>query len=71
MNLTKKLSAGVYQVAGTNFAIRNDSYRCWWVCKIVDGIDSLEPKQMFFIQGFRSDAIQYAKELDLVKVDSK
>ena len=71
MNLTSKLSAGVYQVAGTDFAIRNDSHRCWWVCKIVNGVDSFDPKEMFFIQGFRSDAIQYAKELDLVKVESK
>jgi hypothetical protein len=63
MNATKKLSAGIYQVVGTDWAVMNDSHRCWWVAKIVDGLDSLEPNERFFIGGTRSDAIQYAKEL--------
>ena len=65
MNATKKLSTGVYQVVGTDWAIANDCHRCWWVFKVVDGIYSLEPKESFFIQGLRSDAIQYAKELQV------
>jgi hypothetical protein len=65
MSATKKLSAGVYQVVGTDWAIKNDSSRCWWVCKVVGGIDSLEPHEMIFISGTRNDAIQYAKELQV------
>jgi hypothetical protein len=38
MNATKKLSAGVYQIIGTDFAIRNDCRRCWWVVKVNDGL---------------------------------
>lgn len=60
---TTKLSAGVYQVIGTDWAIMNDSHKCWWVAKIVDGYTSFEPNERFFISGSRSDAIQYAKEL--------
>jgi hypothetical protein len=65
MNATKKLSSGVYQVVGTDWAIRNDCRRCWWVAKVVDGLDSYEPKELFFIGGTRNDAIQYAKELQM------
>jgi hypothetical protein len=65
MNATKKLSAGVYQVVGTDWAIKNDSHKSWWVCKIVDGIDSIEPHEMLFIGGTRNDAIQYAHELQV------
>jgi hypothetical protein len=43
----------------------NDSHRCWWVAKVVDGIDSLDPDDRFFIQGSRNQAIQYAKELQV------
>jgi hypothetical protein len=65
MNATKKLSSGVYQVIGTDFAIRNDCRRCWWVVKVNEGLDSHEPSEMFFIGGTRNDAIQYAKELQV------
>ena len=67
MSATKKLSAGVYQVVGTDFAIRNDSRRCWWVAKINDGLDSYEPSEVFFIGGTRNDAIQYAKKLQVTQ----
>ena len=63
MSATKKLVKGVYQVNGTDWAIRNDSRQAWWVCKVVDGVYSLEPKQTLFVQGTRSAAIRYAKEL--------
>lgn len=63
MNLTKKLSAGVYQVIGTDWCVTNDSQNCWWVAKVVDGLDSLDPDERFFIVGTRNQAIQYAKEL--------
>ena len=63
MSATRKLSAGVYQVVGTDFAIRNDSRNCWWVAKVIDGLDSDEPSEVFFIGGTRSDAIWYAKDL--------
>ncbi len=65
MSATKRLSAGVYQVVGTEWAIRNDSRRCWWVAKVVDGLDSYEPSEVMFIGGSRNDAIQYAKELQM------
>jgi hypothetical protein len=65
MSATKKLSAGIYQVVGTDWAVKNDSHNCWWVCKVVDGIDSLEPHEMLFIGGTRNDAIQYAKDLQV------
>jgi len=60
---TTKLSAGVYQVIGTDWAIMNDSHKCWWVAKIVNGSASFEPEQKFFVSGSRSDAIQYAQRL--------
>lgn len=63
MNKTKRLSPGVYQVIGTDWAIRNDCLKCWWVVKVVDGLDSYEPNEMDFIGGTRNDAIKYAKEL--------
>jgi hypothetical protein len=65
MSATKKLSAGIYQVVGTDWAVMNDCHRCWWVAKVVDGIDSLDPDDRFFIQGSRNDAIQYAHELQV------
>jgi hypothetical protein len=65
MSATMRLSAGVYQVTGTNYVVMNDSRRCWWVAKIIDGIDSLDPADRFFIGGTRSDAIEYARELHM------
>jgi len=65
MSATKKLSAGVYQVVGTDWCVMNDSHKCWWVAKVVDGLDSLELHERFFIGGTRNDAIQYAKELQV------
>lgn len=65
MSATKKLSAGVYQVIGTDWCVMNDSHKCWWVCKVVDGTYSLELHEMLFIGGTRNDAIQYAKELQV------
>ena len=65
MSATKKLSAGIYQVIGTKWAVMNDSYKCWWVAKIIDGLDSLDPDDRYFISGSRNDAIQYAKELEI------
>jgi hypothetical protein len=67
MSATKKLSAGIYHVVGTDWAVMNDSHRCWWVAKVVDGIDSLDPDDRFFIQGSRNQAIQYAHELHMSK----
>ena len=63
MSATKKLSAGIYHVIGTDYAVMNDSHKCWWVALIVDGLDSLDPEHRFFVGGSRSDAIQCAKEL--------
>ena len=65
MGATKKLSAGIYQVVGTDWAVMNDCHRCWWIAKVVDGIDSLDQDDRFFIQGSRNQAIQYAKELQV------
>jgi hypothetical protein len=67
MSATKKLSAGVYQVIGTDWCVINDSHKCWWVAKVVDGLDSLELDERFFIGGTRNDAIQYAKELQVTQ----
>lgn len=66
MSTTTRLSAGIYQVTGTDYAVMNDSHKCWWVAKIVDGIDSLDPADRFFIGGTRSDAINYAHELQMM-----
>lgn len=63
MTKTKKLSAGVYQVCGTDYAIMNDSHKCWWVALVVDGLDSLDSEHRFFLNGSRSDAIRYAEQL--------
>jgi hypothetical protein len=63
MTTTKKLSPGVYQVVGTKYAVMNDSHNCWWVARIVDGIDSLDSDDRFFVGGSRNDAINYAREL--------
>jgi hypothetical protein len=60
---TKKLSAGVFQVVGTDYAVMNDSHKQWWVVKVVDGLVSLENDLRYFVQGSRNEAIQYAKEL--------
>lgn len=62
MSATKKLSAGVYQVVGTNWSIRNDGHRSWLVAKVIDGSYSLDPGENYWMFGSRSDAIQYAKE---------
>lgn len=66
MSMTTRLSAGIYQVTGTDYAVKNDSHNCWWVAKIVDGIDSLEPADLYFIGGTRRDAIRYAHELQMM-----
>jgi len=65
---TTKLTAGVFQVVGTDYAVMNDSHRQWWVAKVVDGLVSLENDHRYFVQGSRNEAIEYAKELqrDLV-----
>lgn len=63
MSATKKLSAGVYQVIGTDWSIRNDCHRSWLVAKVVDGSYSLDPGENYWIFGLRSDAIQEAKRL--------
>jgi hypothetical protein len=65
MSATKKLSAGVYQVVGTDWAVKNDSHNGWWVARVVDGIDSLEPHDLMWINGTRSDAIWYAHDLQM------
>ena len=65
MSATKKLSAGVYQVVGTDWAVKNDSHNCWWLARVVDGIDSLEPHDLMWINGTRNDAIWYAHDLQM------
>jgi len=64
---TKKLEAGVYQVADTDWAIMNDSHKCWWVAKVVDGLVSLENDERYFMQGSRNQAIEYAQELQITQ----
>lgn len=62
---TTKLSAGVYQVVDTDWAIMNDSHKCWWVAKIVGGLVSLENDDRYFVAGSREEAIKCAKELQM------
>jgi hypothetical protein len=64
---TKKLTASVYQIIGTDYAVMNDSYKQWWVAKIVDDLVSVENDHRYFVQGSRNDAIQYAKELQITE----
>lgn len=64
---TKKLSAGVYRVIGTDYAVMNDSQKCWWIAKVVDGLVSLENNHRYFMAGSRNEAIKYAKELQVTK----
>jgi hypothetical protein len=66
-SITKKLSAGVFQVVGTDYAVMNDSCKQWWVVKVVDRVVSLENDHRYFLQGSRSEAIQYAKELQVAE----
>jgi len=67
MSTTRKLTAGVFQVVGTDYAVMNDSHKQWWVAKIVDGLISLENDHRYFVQGSRNEAIQYAKELQVAE----
>ena len=50
-SITKKLSAGVFQVVGTDYAVMNDSCKQWWVVKVVDRVVSLENDHRYFLQG--------------------
>ena len=65
MSATTRLRPGVFQVTGTDYTIMNDCRRCWWVAKIVNGTDSLDPDDRHFIGGTRGDAIAYAHELQI------
>jgi len=62
MSATKKLSAGVYQVIGTDWCIRNNGNKEWLIAKVVDGSYSLDSGENYWMFGSRSDAIEYAKK---------